>query len=70
MVQGIRVSINNPNRTEVRTVGIMPKKTSLRVKDLKDVDATHLVNNETLVYDEASDKFIVEDLPVINGGTF
>ena len=38
--------------------------------DLKDVDASSLDNNETLVYDEASGKYIVKELPIINGGTF
>lgn len=37
---------------------------------LRDVDATHVVDGETLVYDEASGKFKVEVLPVVNGGEF
>ena len=37
---------------------------------LKDVDASHVVNNETLVYDEASGKFKIEELPIVNGGEF
>ena len=37
---------------------------------LKDVDATHLANNETLVYNEVSGKFVVETIPVISGGEF
>lgn len=41
-----------------------------QLRQLSDVDATNLVDNEVLVYDEASDKFVVENLPVINGGTF
>lgn len=40
------------------------------IVELKDVDATSLDNNETLVYDEASDKFVVKELPIVNGGTF
>lgn len=37
---------------------------------LTDVDATSVDNNETLVYDELSGKFVVKELPIINGGTF
>lgn len=37
---------------------------------LTDVDATSLDNNETLVYDEQTGKFVVKELPIINGGTF
>jgi hypothetical protein len=37
---------------------------------LKDVDASDIDNNETLVYDAASGKFKIEELPVVNGGEF
>jgi hypothetical protein len=37
---------------------------------LKDVDASDVDNNETIVYDAASGKFKVEELPLINGGEF
>ena len=66
-----RISINNQQRTEIRTVGVIPEITlvnSLRV--LIDVNATSLANNNTLVYDSASDKFVVKDLPGLNGGSF
>ena len=64
-----RVSINNTQRAEVRTVGIIPS-TFNTLRGLSDVDATSLANNNILVYDSASDKFIVKELPVLNGGTF
>ena len=41
-----------------------------KLVDLKDVDATHLADNETVVYDEASGKFKVEILPIVDGGEF
>jgi hypothetical protein len=37
---------------------------------LKDVDASDIDDNETIVYDAASGKFKVEELPLINGGEF
>jgi hypothetical protein len=37
---------------------------------LVDVIATDPNENETLVYDEASGKYIVKILPSISGGTF
>jgi len=40
------------------------------LRQLKDVDATHLTDEETIVYDEASDRFIVETLPHLDGGEF
>jgi hypothetical protein len=66
-----RVSINNPQRAEIRTVGITPSTTLVNsLRGLSDVDATSLANNNTVVYDSASDKFVVKELPVLNGGTF
>ena len=66
-----RVSINNPQRAEIRTVGITPSTTPVNsLRGLSDVNATSLANNNTVVYDSASDKFVVKELPVLNGGTF
>jgi hypothetical protein len=60
-----RILINN------RTGGLGGAAAAIdTIVELKDVDATSLDNNETLVYDEASDKFVVKVLPVINGGNF
>jgi tRNA splicing ligase len=56
-----RITINN------RTGGVGSVDTLVQ---LKDVDATSLDNNETIVYDEASGKFIIKQLPIINGGAF
>ena len=56
-----RITINN------RTGGVGSVDTLVQ---LKDVDATHVTNNETVVYDEASGKFKIETLPVVDGGSF
>ena len=40
------------------------------LRELKDVDASSIDNNETVVYDEVSGKFVIKELPIINGGTF
>lgn len=63
-----RVSINSQQRETIRTVGVSPPAGSL--SNLQDVDATDADNNETLVYDAASGKYVVKELPVLNGGTF
>lgn len=64
-----RISINNQQRTQIRTVGIIPEK-SATLAGLNDVDASDPDNNETLVYDEVSGKYVIKTLPLINGGTF
>lgn len=56
-----RIMINN------RTGGVGSVDTLVQ---LKDVDATHVTNNETVVYDEASGKFKIETLPIVDGGSF
>jgi hypothetical protein len=63
-----RVSINNQQRTSIRTVGVVPPVGQLA--NLTDVDATDPDNNETLVYDETLQKYVIKILPNINGGTF
>jgi hypothetical protein len=65
-----RVSINATDRNAIRTVGISPSAPFNSLRGLNDVNATSLDNNETLVYDSATDKFIVKTLPSVNGGTF
>lgn len=66
-----RVSINTQQRETVRTIGITPNTVSLSsLGSLSDVDATHPANNYTLVYDSARGKYVVEELPIVNGGTF
>lgn len=69
---GIRVIINKQNRSTIRSVGIAPKVTPGidQLTQLKDVDASDADNNETLVYDEVSGKYVVKELPIVNGGTF
>lgn len=65
-----RVSINSQQRETIRTVGIAPVATQNYLSGLEDVDASDPDNNETLVYDAASGKYVIKELPVLNGGTF
>lgn len=66
-----RISINNQQRKTIKTVGVTPDLSSItKLEALTDVDASDPDNNETLVYDEASGKYVVKTLPSISGGTF
>jgi hypothetical protein len=68
---GSRIAINSQQRQTIRTVGVQTDLATVnQLSALSDVDASDVDNNETLVYDEASGKFVVKELPVINGGTF
>lgn len=71
---GNRVVVNAQRQKVIRSVGLAPSGTqiesSTQLRDLTDVNATSLDNNDTLVYDSSTDKFIVKVLPDINGGDF
>lgn len=69
-----RISINKQDRKEIRTVGVAPALPDNYGIDtlvaLNDVDASDVDNNETLVFDESTGKFVVKVLPIINGGSY
>lgn len=64
-----RVLINNQQPKTVRTVAIA-SASSATLAGLTDVDASDSDNNETLVYDAASGKYVIKKLPSVDGGTF
>lgn len=66
----IRVSINNQARRTIRTVGVSALASTGKLAGLVDVDATDPSNNETLVYDSQTQKYVVKTLPVLDGGTY
>lgn len=69
-----RISINTQQKGVVRvgSTGLTGAGSTVirNLSDLLDVDSSDIDNNETLVYDEGTGKFVVKELPVLNGGTF
>ena len=69
-----RISINTSQRTQIKTVNVVGATSGgagiNTLEELLDVDATNKANNNTLVYDSSSGKYIIEELPILNGGTF
>lgn len=65
-----RISINKQDRNTIRTVGLASESGVDTLVQLSDVDASDVDNNETLVYDETTGKFVVKVLPIINGGSY
>lgn len=65
-----RISINKIDRNIIRSVGVSPVSSVNQLANLTDVDASNPNNNETLVYDEASGKYVIKELPIVNGGNF
>lgn len=65
-----KVIVNTPpkDRIEINTHKVTGGVDNL--VELRDVDASSVDNNETVVYDEVSGKFVIKTIPIINGGTF
>jgi hypothetical protein len=66
----LNVTTTPKNRISINTGGGTGASAIDTITELRDVDASDLDNNETLVYDEGSGKFVVKEIPIINGGTF
>lgn len=64
-----RISINNQQPKNIRTVALASASVN-KLTELTDVDASDPDNNETLVYDAASEKYVIKKLPNVDGGTF
>ena len=65
------VSINKQQQNIVRTVTLSPETITINsLRGLHDVDATTILNNDTVVYDSSSDKFVVRNILLVDGGTF
>ena len=67
--QNVNVTSAPKNRIQINSSGISGS-VSDTIVELRDVDASDVDNNETLVYDEGRGKFVVKEIPIINGGTF
>lgn len=69
-----RISINTQQKGIVRvgSTGLTGAGSTVirNLSDLIDVDSSDADNNETIVYDEATGKYVVKELPVVNGGSF
>ena len=63
----IRVSINSQQQKSIKTVSV---GAATKLTNLFDVDTSDADNNETLVYDATSNKYVIKTLPVVDGGSF
>lgn len=61
-------------RTRVKSVSVVGATSSgsgtTKLEELTDVDVTNKSNNDVLVYSASDEKYIVKQIPVIDGGTF
>jgi len=66
----ITVTTTPKNRILINTFNGVGAGGVQELVQLKDVDASHIANNETVVYDAQSGKFKIETLPILDGGEF
>lgn len=67
--QSINVSSAPKNRIQINSVGGAAAGIDT-IAELRDVDASDADNNETLVFDATTNKYVVKPLPSIDGGTY
>lgn len=67
--QNINVTSAPKNRIQINTGGASAAGIDT-ITELRDVDASDADNNETLVFDSATQKYIVKPLPAIDGGSY
>lgn len=67
----IRATISSipKTRVSINSGGVISAGVS-QFRNLSDVNATNLTTDNIVVYDGDTDKFVVKELPKINGGTF
>ena len=69
----IKVITAPKNMVSINTRGAISRGgggAGAELRNLIDVDASDVDNNETIVYDAERDKFVVENLPIMDGGEF
>lgn len=65
-----KIRIENKNNIGRVTFNKIAKVGSVRLASLADVDTSGQQNGDVLVYNSATDTYIVQTLPRIDGGTF
>jgi hypothetical protein len=67
----VNVRVNTNPATRVRTIQYSAAGASFSVSDATDVIFQNTENNlSVLTYDDNIDKFVVQNVPRLNGGTF
>lgn len=66
----VNVRVNTSPTTRVRNIQYVPG-TSFSIIEASDVQFLNAANNlSVLTYDDTTDKFVVQNVPRLNGGTF
>ena len=67
----VRIAVNPNNAQRVQSINYLPNPSAFYVRDAGDVQFDNTANNlSVLTYDNITEKFIVQNAPRIDGGTF
>lgn len=71
VINTVKVSVNPGNTQRVRAFNYLPSPTDVIISQAKDVEILNTANNlSVLTYDSTIQKFVVQNIPRLNGGTF
>lgn len=67
----VRISVNAGNATRVQSIQYLPTAAAYSIAGASDIEILNTANNESvLTYDSNTNKFVVQNVPRLNGGTF
>jgi hypothetical protein len=67
----VKISVNGNNPQRVRSIQYLSNPADFRIVNAQDVQIDNTVNNSSvLTYDATTEKFVVQNVPRLNGGTF
>jgi hypothetical protein len=67
----VRIAVNQNNPQRVQSINYLANASDFRVADASDVQFDNTANNNSiLTYDNVTQKFVVQNAPRLNGGTF
>lgn len=67
----VRIAVNQNNPQRVQSINYLPVPTDYTITGAADVVFQNTANNNSvLTYDNVTQKFVVQNAPRLNGGTF
>ena len=71
VINTVKVSVNPGNTQRVKSFNYLPNPTDVVIANAVDVEILNAANNNSvLTYDSRVQKFVVQNIPRLNGGTF
>lgn len=67
----VRIEVNSNNPERVRSIQYLSNPADFRISTAEDVQIQNTANNSSvLTYDSTTQKFLVQNVPRLNGGLF